>query len=262
MSKISIGKDPEIREENDGRTQHLYQELNELSLYVKPEKERILFQHMYQEKIFYLSFKNRQSITTGLLPSRNRSFKFCIRLDDFRYCSQIFLTLYQYVNLMKQVRKLILSSEQEKYYDKADANLQFRFKDMNAPTVLIKRHSIADTPILYRFSFPREDGEMSEGILFKPKTLRKMIEWEDEILNTLRPLESKPCTYLFNSFIEKCVDILKEIDIVIEPKSIYPLVKTIPKTAFQSEVFLKFWSLICVEIINKLIQIRKSEVVL
>lgn len=39
-----------------------------------------------------------------------------------------------------------------------------------------------------------------------------MIEWEDEIFNTIRPLEDKPCNYLLKSFIEKCVQLLKDAD--------------------------------------------------
>lgn len=180
MSKITLEKNrkeciSERREEKDSKIQHLYEEVEELNLYNNPEGERIQFPHMYQEKVFYLSFKSRQSITTGFMPSRNCNFKFCIRLDDFCYCAQLYLTLYHYVNLMKQIRKVILSSDQERYYDKVDANIQFKFKDMNAPSVVIKRHLTANAPILYRFFLPNSEGELTERILFKSKTLRKMI---------------------------------------------------------------------------------------
>lgn len=164
MAKKTLEKNrkqcvPELSEENDDKIQHLYEEVEDLSLYTNPESERILFRHMYQEKVYYLSFKNRQSISTGLIPSRNCNFRFYIRLDDFRYCNQLYLTLYQYVVLMKQIRKLILSPEQERYYDRVVGNIQFKFKDMNVPTVIIKRHLIANTPIVYRSSLPNSGGE-------------------------------------------------------------------------------------------------------
>lgn len=239
---------------------HDYVEIDEAELYVEAEKKPLRFQHLFQEKLFCISSESQQSLSIGFKPTNNFHFKFCVRLDDHRYCIQILLTLYQYVKLMKDVRKLILTPEQIHCFDKVDANIQFRFKDMNIPNVIVEAHSTSKTA--YRFYLPSQEGDSSEGIIFQEKTLRKLIEWENEILNTIRPLEDKTCNHLLKVFIDKCVDQLKEKNVKYEPKYIYPSVKILSKTPFQSEVFLKFWPLVCTEILNKLTQISKTEVYL
>lgn len=239
---------------------HDYVEIDDADLYVEAEKKPLRFQHLFQEKLFYLSPKCQQSLSIGFKPTKNCHFKFCVRLDDHRYCTQILLTLYQYVKLMKDVRKLILTPEQMQCFDRVDANIQFRFKDMDVATVILEAYSPSNIQTSYRLFLPNEEGDSSEEIIVQEKTLRKMIEWENEILNTIRPLEDKTCNHLLKVFIDKCAEQLKEKNIKYEPKYIYPSVKILSKTPFQSEVFLKFWPLVCKEILNKLSQISKTEV--
>lgn len=94
------------------------------------------------------------------------------------------------------------------------------------------------------------------------KVLKRLIEYEDEILNTIKVPDTKGCNYLLNDFISKCVEHLQEKEVEINPEKIYPIIKVFPKSSFQSEIFLKFWSLVSREIINNLVRLEKSEVVL
>lgn len=114
----------------------------------------------------------------------------------------------------------------------------------------------------YRIHLPKIEGEPTEGILFERKVLKRLIEYEDEILNTIKVPDTKGCNYLLNDFISKCVEHLQEKEVEINPEKIYPIIKVFPKSSFQSEIFLKFWSLVSREIINNLVRLEKSEVVL
>lgn len=79
------------------------------------------FSHFYKEKIYYISKRNNQTLCTGYKPDSTGDFKLRIRLDDHRYGDHLTLTLFQFVNLLRDLKKL-LSTE-------GDSNLREECRD-------------------------------------------------------------------------------------------------------------------------------------
>lgn len=237
-------------------------EEEELEKFHSNRKENGKFQHLYAETFYFISRKCQQSMSTGYRPDQNCHFKFCVRLDDHRFPGQMILSYFQYISLIRDLRRLLCSEQEVKVLDKIDANISFKFKDVNAPTVVIIPHGTTNIPTFYRLALPNQNGEIEDGIIFQSKTLKKLVDWQCEILNTIKPLEQKACNYSFKVFIENSVEFLKKKNSVeIDPKKLCSRIRYFPKTPFQSEMYLKFWPEVCREIISKLSVPNYEEVV-
>lgn len=116
--------------------EHEYEDVYEPE--VKSLSKNQTFYHLYQEKFYFLGNNNQQSICTGLKPDRKRKFRLHVRIDDHRYSTQILLTMFQYVRMMKDLRNLLLTPQQNHYFDRIDGNITFKFKEMSVPRVVIE----------------------------------------------------------------------------------------------------------------------------
>lgn len=212
------------------------------------------FGHLYREKIYYISKRNNQTICTGYRPDCFGCFKLRIRLDDHRYADHLTLTLFQFVSLMQDLRNFISPDNLLKALEDIDATLRFSLKDINVPKVTIEVDASYSVPNLFQLNLPRSKGNRVDTIVIDRKTVQRLIDSEGEIINTIETLEDGQCNFLFDAFIKKCVEHLKEEEIEMNSTKIYNEIKSIYKTGYQSEVFLKFWPLI-----NKLIQNKLSE---
>lgn len=200
------------------------------------------FSHLFKEKVYYISKRNSQSITTGYRPDQNGVFRFCIRFDDSRYNDFLCLTLFQYVSLMKDLRKF--DDEENRALDEIDGSIKFSFKDINVPKVIIQVDASYSSPKLFELTLCDNLNKESYSMVMERKTVLRIIEYENELINTVDLLEDASSSILFNSFVLKCVDYVESLDTKPTDKSIYFHVKSMQKTAFQSEIFLKFWPLI------------------
>lgn len=212
------------------------------------------FAHFYREKSYYISKKNNQTLTSGYQPNDKGLFKFCIRLNDFQYNDFLSLTLFQYVSLIKDLRSIIYSDEQNQLFDEIDGSMRFSFKDINVPKVEIQIDASYTIPNLFELILADYKKQESNSIVIDRKTAQQLIESENEIINTIEVLEDAPTDFLFKSYILKCVEHLLEKKTDIDNKKIYTEIKSIYKTPFQSEVFLKFWPLMYKLIESQLVQ--------
>lgn len=199
------------------------------------------FCHLYKEKVYYLSKKNNQIITTGYRLDKNGKFVFCIRFDDFRYSDFLTLTLFQFVSLIKDLRSMIYDVEQNKFLDEIDGFIKFSFKDINVPKVQIQVDASYSVPNLFELVLSNYEKLETSSIVTDRKTIKRVIEYEADIINTIELLDDTPSSFLLQSFVSKCVDHLINEKTIIDTNKIYTEVKSIYKTPFQSEVFLKFW---------------------
>lgn len=217
---------------------------------VKKSGEKLF--HLYKEKVFHVSKRNSQTLTTGYRPNENGRFKFCIRLDDYRFGDSLKLTLFQFVNLLKDLRHFIYDEDEAKVLDKVDASLQFSFMDINVPKVLVEIDPSYTEPDIFQLKLADSKNEQVSKIIFDRASLQRIIEAECDIINTIEALEDRPSNHLFEAFITKCVDHLQDQKTEINSAAILVEIKSIYKTPFQSEVFLKFWALICKMIEDRL----------
>lgn len=207
--------------------------------------------HLFKEKVYHISKKNSHVLTTGYRPDESGRFKFFLRLDDYRYGDFLNLTLFQFVNLMRDLRNIIYDIEDIEILDKVDAAIQFPFKEINVPKVTVEVDNTCNVPNIFQLKLTGKDKQIS-CIVLERKTLQRVIESEAEIINTIEALEDRPSNYLLDLFITKCVDHLSNEKTEIHEKKIFVELKSLDKTPFQSEIFLKFWPLVYKLIENKL----------
>lgn len=215
------------------------------------------FEHLYSEKWFHISKRNRQSLITGYRPDEKGHFHFCIRLLDHRDENVLTLTLFQFVRLMKDLRDAIFSDEEVELLDEVDARLQFKFKEINVPTVIIEVDGTKPLPNLFQLCLRNNKSDPLNKIVFDRKTLRKIVEYEEEIINTIETLEDKSCNYMFNLFVTNCAEQLEISKTALDGVKMYGEIKEMSKTPYQSEVFLKYWPLICT-LVERKIRERKT----
>lgn len=202
------------------------------------------FEHMYGEKLIHVSRKNRQSLATGYRPDMYGRFHYCIKLIDQREENALTLTLFQFVRLMKDLRDVLFEEEEVEILDEVDARLQFKFKEINVPSVLIEVDADQSIPNLFQLSLRNHKSDPYKKIVFNRDTLRKIIGLEAEIINTIETLEDTACNFMFNLFVSKCVEHLESSKTELDSEKMYAEIQEMSKTPFQSEMFLKFWSLI------------------
>lgn len=221
---------------------------DEQYLHLKGETEKNIncekYSHLFKEKVYYISRKTSQTLTTGYRPDKNGRFKFCIRFDDYRYSDFLTLTLFQFVNLLKDLRRMLYNDEENKILDEVDGSMQFSFKDINVPKVIIQVDATYSVPNIFELSLIDVEKKEVDTIVLDRKTIKRVIDYEGNIINTIEVLEDRPTNYLYDAFISKCVEHLESEKIERNHKKIYNEIKSIYKTPFQSEAFLKFWSLI------------------
>lgn len=209
------------------------------------------FEHLYGEKVIHISRQNRQSLSTGYRPDHLGHFHFCIKLLDHREENGITLTLYQFVRLMKDLRDALFTEEEIEILDEADARLQFKFHEINVPSVLIEVDASQTVPNLFQLKLRNNKSDPYRHIVFDRKTLQKIVGLEAEIINTIETLEDKSCNYMFNHFISLCVEQLESSQTVLSNEQMYEDIKEMKKTPYQSEIFLKFWPLISTIVARK-----------
>lgn len=202
------------------------------------------FEHLHEEKIFHISKHNCQSIITGYQPDHKGEFHFRIRLVDQRFGDALTLTLFQFVRLMKDLRDILCTDEEAEILDDVDARIQFKFREINVPIVMIIVDASEPVPNLFQLTFRNNKGDQPKKVTFNRKTLYKLVQLEEEIINTIEVLENKSCNYMFKLFVEKCVDRWIAVKSEKDCPNMYEEIKEMSKTSFQSEVFLKFWPLI------------------
>lgn len=207
--------------------------------------------HLYKEKVYHISKKNGQTLTTGYRPDESSRFKLFLRFDDYRYGDCLNLTLFQFVSLMKDLRSIIYESDALEILDKIDASIQFSFKEINVPKVSIETDASITSPSLFQLSIAEKDKQLN-FILLERKTLQRVIESEAEILNTIDTIEDRPASFLLENFIGKCVTHLQNEKTELKETKVFIAIKSSVKTSFQSEVFLKFWPLVYKLIESKL----------
>lgn len=210
------------------------------------------FFHLYSEKWYHISKRNRQSLITGYHPDAKGHFHFCIRLLDHRDENVLMLTLFQFVRLMKDLRDILFTEEEVEILDEVDARIQFKFKEVNIPTVLIEVDAGQTLPNLFQLKLRNNKSDPWSKIVCDRKTLRKIIEFEEELINTIETLEDKSCNYMFNLFVTACVEHLQMCKTERDGVKVYNEIKEMNKTPFQSEMFMKYWSLICTLIDRKI----------
>lgn len=203
-----------------------------------------------KRKFITFQKKNSHVLTTGYRPDECGRFKFFIRFDDYRYGDFLNLTLFQFVNLMKDLRNIIYDTEELEILDKVDASIQFSFKEVIVPKVTIEADNACNVPNIFQLNLTGKDKQIS-CIVLDRKSLQRVIESEADIINTIEALEDRPSNYLLDVFITKCVDHLLNQKTEIDEKKIFVEIKSTYKTPFQSEIFLKFWPLM-----YKLIEIK------
>lgn len=211
------------------------------------------FQHLYGEKIYFISKGDRQTLCTGYRPNEKGCFQFCIRLQDQRNGNCLTLTLFQFVRMMKDLRDVLFTDIDAEYLDSVDASLQFKFDEVIVPTVIIEVDSSVPIPILFQLNLCNNVSEPVYSIVCSRKTLRKIGELEGEFIGTIETLEDRSCNFMFAQFISKCVNHLIEEKISYnDSNKMYNQIKLMGKTPYQTEMFLKFWSLMSILIERKM----------
>lgn len=219
--------------------------LDEFQFRKKPEeKHEDKFGHFYNEKYYHISKRNSQTLCTGYRPDSNGLFKLRIRLNDHRYGDHLTLTLFQYVSLLIDLRNFLNKDKQNDTLDEIDDTLRFTLKDINVQKVTIDVDTSYNTPNLFNLSLVRSEGDRVESIVVDKRTVLRLIEYEGEIINTLDGSEDNSSTFLLKSFVMKCAEHLITQKIECNNKTVYTEVKSMYKTSFQSEIFVKFWVLI------------------
>lgn len=210
------------------------------------------FEHLYEEKCFHISKRNSQSFITGYQPDCTGRFHFRIRLVDHRYGDALTLTLFQFIRLMKDLRDILCTDEEVEILDDVDARIQFKFKEINVPIVMIIVDASEPVPNLFQLMLRNNKSDQPKKITFNRKTLYKLVQLEEELINTIEVLEHKSCNYMFDLFVKKCADHWLVVKSEKDCPQMYDVVKEMNKTPYQSEVFLKFWPLIGSLINNKI----------
>lgn len=236
---------------------------NEFEMVIKQSAEKAKrttdkFTSFFKEKIYYLSRVNNQTLRTGYKPDSNATFEFRIRFDDHRYGDYLTLTLFQFVSLLRDLRKYFYTEKEIKLREELIAILKFSLKDIDVPKVTIEVDATYSIPNLFELNLICSKGERPITIVLNRKTVQRLIDYEDEIINTIECLQDGTSSYLFHSFITKCVEFLKSEKIDIDKKNLFNTLKEMYKTSFQSEVFLKYWSLIYNHIVEQLHQIASE----
>lgn len=230
----------------------LYTEIDYLEIKEKAvKKSEARFYHLYREKVFHISKTNCQTLTTGYRPHGDLRFKFYMRIDDNRYKDSLNLTLFQFVTLIKDLRYMIYDPKKIELLDKVDALLQFSFKDINVPKVTVEVDPSDPSPDYFHLNLVDSKDKQLKCIVLDKTTIQCLVESEADVINTIEGLEDRPSKFLLENFITKCVEQLKNENITFDHKKIFNKIKSMNKSPFQSEMFLKFWPLIC-----KLIEIK------
>lgn len=123
--------------------------------------------------------------------------------------------------------------------------------DIDVPKVTIEVDASYHIPNLFQLNLIWSKEERAYTVVLDRRTTERLIEYEDEILNTIEFLEDGTCGYLFDGFISKCVELIQSEKLELDSKKLYSAIKLMYKTAFQSEIFLKFWPLIYSCIVKK-----------
>lgn len=210
------------------------------------------FDHLYEEKLFHISKRNCQSLITGYQPDHRGLFYLRLRLLDQRNGDALTLTLFQFVRLMKDLREILCTDEEAEVLDNVDGRIQFKFKEINVPIVMIIVDASEPVPNLFQLTFRKNNNCEQSKILFSRKTLYKIIQLEEEIINTVETVENKSCNYMFDLFVKKCAEQYLAAKTEKELVNMHDEIKEMSKTPYQSEVFLKFWPLISVLVNNKI----------
>lgn len=210
------------------------------------------FEHLYGEKIYYISKRDRQSLCTGYRPDEKGHFHFCLRLTDHRRGNVLTFTLFQFVRLMKDLREVLFTEGELKDLYNVDESLQFKFSEVIVPTVIVEVDASIPIPNLFQLNLRNNYAASFTSIVCTRKTLRKLGELEGEFIGTIETLEDKTCNFMFKTFVSKCVSHLTENKTPIDSMKMYQEIKLMSKTPYQTEVFLKFWELICLLITHKM----------
>lgn len=180
------------------------------------------FEHLYGEKIYHISKRDRQTLITGYRPNEKGCFEFCMRIQDQRNGNEITLTLFKFVRMMKDLREMLFTDLDAEYLDSVDASLQFKFDDVIVPTVIIEVDASVPIPNLFQLNLRNNYSDPSTSVVCSRKTLRKLGELEGEFIATIESVEDRSCNFMFNVFISKCVTHLTELKISIhEPTKMY-----------------------------------------
>lgn len=209
------------------------------------------FTHFYKEKIYYISKLNNQTLRTGYRPNSNGYFQLRIRFDDNRYGDHLTLTLFQFLYLLRDLRKFLHTEDENNLREQLNETIKFSLKDIDVPKVTIEVDATYSTPNLFELNLLWSKEERPYTIVLDRKAIQRLLEYEDDIINTIDSTEDCTSSYLFDCFIIKCVEFLQSENIEIESKKVYKAIKPMYKTSFQSEVFIKFWSLIYSGIVKK-----------
>lgn len=209
------------------------------------------FTHFCKEKIYYISKLNNQTLRTGYIPNSNGNFQLRIRFDDNRYGDHLTLTLFQFLTLLRDLRKFLYTDEENYLREHLNELIKFSMKEIDVPKVTIQVDATYSTPNLFELNLVRSKEERAYTIVLDRKTIQRLLEYEDDIINTVDSLEDGTSSYLFDCFTTKCVDLLHSENIEIESKKVYNAIKRMYKTSFQSEVFIKYWPLIFDGIVKK-----------
>lgn len=204
------------------------------------------FEHLYGEKVYHISEEDRQTLTTGFRPNEKGCFHYCIRLQDQRNGKVITLTLFQFVRMMKDLREVLFTDIDAEYLDSVDASLQFKFEEVVVPTVIIEVDASIPIPNLFQLNIRNNPNDPFTSIVCSRKTLRKIGELEGEFISTVETLEDRSCNFMFSQLISKCAAQLIESKIPRnDPVKMYNEIKLMDKSPYQSEMFLKYWPLMC-----------------
>lgn len=225
---------------------------------VKVFNER--FEHLYGEKLYHISKRDNQSLCTGYRPNEKGVFEFCIRLQDHHNDHVLTLTLFQFVRLMKDVREVIFSEEEIDNLDETDANLQFKFSEVNIPMVLVEVDSSLPVPSYFHLKLRNNSSDPYSTIILTRKTLRKIGELEGELIGTIETLENSNCNFMFQTFLSKCVDHIQSTKTSHDSISMRNEIKLLRKTPYQCEIIIKYWSLLSSLILKKIRGTRESSV--
>lgn len=216
------------------------------------------FTSFCKEKCYYLSRVNNQTLRTGYRPDQSGTFEFRIRFDDNRYGDHLVLTLFQFVSLLRDLRKFVWTEKEIKLREELIATLKFSLRDIDIPKVTINVDASYSTPNIFELNLINSKGECPYIFVLNRKTVQRLFDYEDEIINTIECLQDNTSTHLFDAFIVKCMEFLKNEKIEIEKKNVFNAIKGIYKTSFQSEVFLKYWTLIYNQILNQFHRIESE----
>lgn len=232
--------------------------INEIDRELMKIDER--FEYLYGEKIYHISKRERQTLSTGYQPDERGCFKLCIRFQDNRYGNVLTLSLFQFVRLMKDVRDVIFTAEEVERLDEVDATIKFRFSEINVPTVLIEVDGTVEVPNLFQLVLHPTNSILYNTIVLSRKTLRKLCESEESLIGTVEAIQDKSCNFMFKTFVTKCVDHLEANNTPIESSKMFNEIKSLSKTPYQCEMFLKFWPLISSLVTRKMRSARQTSV--